>query len=185
VRGAVIMSLRSTIRNRVSTKKYTTEWVNPDKIISLLDTAVYAPNHKMREPWRFIIIEGEGKDKLVNNYVNMFKESEREDQRKLLSKVMEAPAIVSVIMKKSPVLADEVEDLQACAALIQNFLLLLEEERMASHWKTPKYIESEKFKDALGIQNNEVIVALIMVGYPLAKTEPKTRQSAKSLTTIY
>lgn len=179
------MTIKNSIKNRVSTKKYTNEWVNPAKIIELLDIAVYAPNHKMRQPWRFIIVEGTGKDKFANAYLSLFKENEREVQKNLLSKVMEAPAIVAIVMKKNPSLADELEDLQACAALIQNFLLLLEEEKMASHWKTPKYIEADKFKDALGVTCDELIVGLIMVGYPLVKTEPKPRNSAKSLTTIY
>lgn len=179
------MSITNTIKKRVSTKKYTNEWVNPDKLIDLLETAVYAPNHKMRQPWRFIIIEGLGKEKFLNKYLDMFKTNDRDEQKTALSKVMEAPAIVAVVMKKNPVFEDELEDLQACAALTQNFLLLLEEENMASHWKTPKYIETDKFKDALGISCDELVAGLVMVGYPQVKTAPKPRQSAKSLTTIY
>lgn len=179
------MSVKNIIKNRVSTKKYTNEWVNPKKLIELLSIAVYAPNHKMRQPWRFIIIEGSGKDKFLNNYLALFKDNVRDEQQNLLSKVMEAPAIVAILMEKNPSLSDELEDLQACAALIQNFLLLLEEEKMASHWKTPKYIETDKFKDALGVKCNELVVGLVMVGYPLIKAEPKIRKSADSLTTIY
>ena len=179
------MSIADTIKNRVSIAKFTSEWVNPTKIIELLDIAVYAPNHKMRQPWRFIILEGLGKDKFIQNYLLQIKESDREEHQKLLMKVMSAPAVVAFIMKKNAVYADEIEDIQACAALIQNFLLLLEEERMGSFWKTPKYIESDKFKDALGIRYDELVLSLVMVGYPQVKIEPKKRESAKLLTTIY
>lgn len=179
------MSVASTIKSRVSTAKFTSQWVNPTKIIELLDVAVYAPNHKMRQPWRFIILEGAGKDKFVTTYLAQVKESEREEHKKLVMKVMSAPAVVAFVMKKNSVYADEIEDIQACAALIQNFLLLLEDEKMGSFWKTPKYIETEKFKDTLGIRYDELVLGLVMVGYPQVKVEPKLRESAKLLTTIY
>ena len=56
---------------------------------------------------------------------------------------------------------------------------------MGSFWKTPKYIETEKFKDVLGIRYDELVLGLVMVGYPQVKVEPKLRESAKLLTTIY
>lgn len=179
------MSVADTIKNRVSTAKFTAEWVNPEKIIELLETAVYAPNHKMRQPWRFIILEGLGKEKFVHQYLLQIKETERDEHKKLVMKVMSAPAVVAFIMKKNPVYSDEIEDIQACAALIQNFLLLLEDEKMGSFWKTPKYIETDKFKDVLGIRFDELVLGLVMVGYPQVKVEPKKRESAKLLTTIY
>ena len=179
------MSIQDVIKNRVSTIKFTTEWVNPEKLIEFLEVAVYAPNHKMRQPWRFIILEGHGKDRFLENYLKLYKDNERNEKKELLTKVFSAPAIISIIMKKNSVLADELEDMQACAALIQNFLLLLEDQKMGSFWKTPKYIESDKFKDALGVQGDELVLGLIMVGYPLVKLEPKKRTSARLLTTIY
>jgi nitroreductase len=178
------MSLREVIRSRVSTSKFASQWVNPQHLIDLLDVAVYAPNHKMRQPWRFIILEGEGKDGWVSAYLQTIKESDREDHKSVLMKVMSAPAVVIFVMKKNPILVDDLEDLQASAAVIQNFLLLLEEEKMGSFWKTPKYMESDKFKESLHIQSDELIVALVMVGYPALKMEPKLRKSARELTTI-
>ncbi|HOI85684.1 MAG TPA: nitroreductase [Acholeplasmataceae bacterium] len=179
------MSLRETIKSRVSTAKFASHWVNPHHLVELLDVAIYAPNHKMRQPWRFIILEGEGKDRWINHYLPTIKESDREEHKNVLMKVMSAPAVVVFVMKKNPVLVDDLEDLQACAALIQNFLLLLEEEKIGSFWKTPKYIDSDKFKDSLNIKGDEIIVALVMVGYPAVKMEPKPRKSAHELTTIF
>lgn len=179
------MSLQETIKHRVSTAKFTTEWVNPERIIDLLDIAVYAPNHKMRQPWRFIILEGMGKNKLINTYLSMIKDVDKENEKNMIMKVFSAPLVLGVIMKKNPVFTDELEDLQATAALIQNMLLLLEDHKMGSFWKTPKYMETDKFKDALGLGFDEIVVALIMIGYPMVKIEPKPRKQARLLTTIY
>jgi nitroreductase len=180
-----LMSIKNTLKNRVSTTKFTKDNVNPKTIIDLLDFAVYAPNHKMREPWRFIILEGEGKTTFVSKYISSFKEIEQSDQQALIHKAFQAPLVLAIVMPKNPDFRDELEDLQACAALIENFLLLLTEEGLSGAWKTPMYIESDRFKDILGLSSQEIVVGLIMVGYPEQIPNPKSRKSARDLTTIY
>lgn len=179
------MTIKDTLKARVSTTKFTEQKISSKMIIDLLEYAIYAPNHKMREPWRFVILEGEGKLKFITNYVTSFKQMEQDEQRLQLHKIFSAPLILAVIMKKNPDFRDELEDLQACAALIENFLLLITEEGMSGAWKTPKYMESDRFKDILGLSNQEIVVGLVMVGYPDKKAEPKPRKSAHQLTTIY
>lgn len=179
------MSIKNTLKSRVSTTKFTTDLVDPQKIIELLDYAVYAPNHKMREPWRFIILEGEGKVSFVSKYIHSFKPLEQNEQQLLVNKVFQAPFVLAVVMPKNPDYRDELEDLQACAALIENFLLLLTEEGLSGAWKTPKYIESDRFKDILGVTSNEIVVGLVMVGYSEQTPNPKRRKSAQEITTIY
>ncbi len=179
------MSIKSTLKSRVSTTKFNGDKVEPNTIIDLLDFAVYAPNHKMREPWRFIILEGEGKKTLVSRYVSSFKEIDQNEQLAMLNKVFQAPLVLAIVMPKNPDYRDELEDLQACAALIENFLLLLTEEGLSGAWKTPKYIESDRFKDILGVTSQEIVVGLVMVGFPEQTLTPKKRKSAYELTTIY
>ncbi|MDY0075117.1 MAG: nitroreductase [Acholeplasmataceae bacterium] len=179
------MSIEHIIKNRVSTSKFTPERVNPELLIDLLDVAVYAPNHKLRQPWRFIILEGQGKETFVKKYLQTMKETEQAEVSPKLQKVMDAPAVVVFIMKKNPIFQDDLEDLQACAALMQNFLLLLVDHNMAGFWKTPNYIQSDKFKDTLNLATDEIVVGMIMVGYPEAMMIAKPRKSAKELTTIY
>lgn len=179
------MSIKNTLKSRVSTTKFTNRKVDPNTIIELLDFAVYAPNHKMREPWRFIILEGEGKNALVSKYIASFKEIEQNEQFTLVNKAFQAPLVLAVVMPKNPDFRDELEDLQACAALIENFLLLLTEEGLSGAWKTPKYIESDRFKDILGVTSQEIVVGLVMVGYSEQTLIPKRRKSAHEITTIY
>ncbi len=183
--GDVNVILKDIIRNRVSSNKFTSTKVETDHIIELLDYSVYAPNHKMREPWRFIILEGSGKANFLKNYLNEVKEEQKDDIKKNMEKVFQAPMVVTFVMPKNTDYADELEDLQAISAVIQNFLLLLEEQGYGSFWKTPKYIESDLFKEILGLNTNEIIAGLIMVGYVESKNQPKPRKKAKDITTIY
>ena len=179
------MLLKEIIRNRVSSNKFTNTKVENNLIIELLDQAVYAPNHKMREPWRFIILEGDGKMNFIQKYLDEIHEEQKDEIKKTMEKVFQAPMVVAFVMPKNTDYSDELEDLQAISAVIQNFLLLLEEQGLGSFWKTPKYIESDLFKEVLGLNTNEIIAGLIMVGYVLSKNPPKPRKKAKDITTIY
>ncbi|MEY8744989.1 nitroreductase family protein [Bacillales bacterium AN1005] len=51
------------IKNRRTVKKFKKDAVPTDKIIELLDAAVWAPNHKLREPWRFLLFTGDAPQK--------------------------------------------------------------------------------------------------------------------------
>lgn len=179
------MNLSEIIKKRVSVNKFNEMAVNVDLVKQLLDHAVYAPNHKMREPWRFVLLEGEGKKKFVSNYINQVSESSREESQQLLSKVFSAPMIVAFIMPVNKDFRDELEDLQAVATLIQNFLLLATEANLATSWKTPKYIESEIFKEVIGCMPNEIIVGMVMIGYTDLTIAPKPRKTAEELVTVY
>ena len=179
------MKLSDLIRQRVSIGKFVDDHISTDLIISLLDDAVYAPNHKMREPWRFIIVEGDGKDLLVNRYLHELSDDQQNEVKPSLLKIFSAPLVLAVVMPTLKDIRDELEDLQANAAMIQNFLLLCTEQKLSTFWKTPLFIESDRFKDVLGLENHEIIVGLIMVGYPNQIPVPKKRKSARDKTTIY
>ncbi len=71
-------SLAHTIRNRRSIRSFKPETVPSEVILEMLETAVYAPNHRLTEPWRFIYAASEaGKAKLADSYVSFFKKDKR------------------------------------------------------------------------------------------------------------
>ncbi|HCB66982.1 MAG: hypothetical protein A2084_00105 [Tenericutes bacterium GWC2_39_45] len=179
------MKLSDLIKKRVSVNKFNEKEVDVELVKKLLDDAVYAPNHKMREPWRFVLLEGEGKKKFVSEYVSQVGNLQKEETKQSLSKVFSAPLIVAFIMPVNKDYRDELEDLQAVAALIQNYLLLATEANLSTSWKTPKYIESEVFKEVIGCMPNEIVVGLIMTGYTDLDVQLKQRKRAETLVTVY
>ena len=179
------MSVKELIKRRVTITKFNHLPVDSNLIIDLLDDAVYAPNHKMREPWRFIIVENDNKEELIARYITKIRNDQKSEMIDLMAKVFSAPMVLAVITPIGNDIRDELEDMQAGAAMIQNFLLLATENGLATAWKTPKYIESDLFKDVLGIRVDEIVLALIMIGYSDSEGKPKVRKKASSLTTFY
>ncbi|MCR3906841.1 MAG: nitroreductase [Tenericutes bacterium] len=179
------MSVKEIIKKRVSQSNFSNRKIDVELLVNLLEDAVYAPNHKMRQPWRFIILEGIGKENFKKKYLGELKEEARNQFEIKFNKVFSAPSVVAFLMTKNDNIHDDLEDMQAVAALIQNFLLLLTELNIGSHWKTPPYIETDIFKDVLGVKTNEIVLGLVMVGYPEISVPSKPRKTAQSLTTIY
>lgn len=179
------MNVIDAVKNRVSVGKFLDQKVPINLVVDMLDHAVYAPNHKLREPWRFIMLQDEGKDLFIHRYLSELSDDQQNEIKPTLLKVFSAPLVMAVIMPTSKDMRDELEDLQANAAMIQNFLLLANENHLATFWKTPRYIESDKFKDILGVLPHEFVTALIMIGYSDQIPVPKKRKEASDLVTIY
>src|SRR5882762_269825 len=58
--------INALIRNRRSVfpRDYSGEIVDDKIILQMMENANWAPNHKMTEPWRFVIFSGEGLHRL-------------------------------------------------------------------------------------------------------------------------
>ncbi len=179
------MMLHDLIKTRVSQKTYLDKKVDLKEIEEMLDISVFAPNHKMREPWRFIIVEGKQKEVLTNRYLSNLADDQKDDAKKKLNKIMVAPCIIAFVMPLSLDYDDEIEDIQANAMAMQNFLILANEKGLSTHVKTPLFIKTDLFKEVLKLNENEIITALVMVGYADQKNSAKRRTPAKDLMTYY
>ncbi len=68
--------LRDIIRSRRSIRKFKQGPVPAEVILDMLETAKYAPNHRVTEPWRFIYVSSEtGKANLINTFAAFSKKS--------------------------------------------------------------------------------------------------------------
>lgn len=179
------MNISELIKTRVSQKTYLPKKVEDALIEELLDVSVYAPNHKMREPWRFIIIKDENRNVFKNRYLDQLPKDQVEAVEKKLDKIFSAPTVIAFIMPLTLDYDDEIEDLQANAMLVENFLLLANERGLATHVKTPLLIKTDLFKSVLNLESREIVSCLVMIGYADKKNVAKRRTPAKELTSYY
>lgn len=179
------MTLENLIKTRVSQKTYTDQSVDQTLVEELLDISVFAPNHKMREPWRFIAIEGEQKELFKSRYLEQLPRDFAEEVGKKLDKMFQAPLIIAFVMPLTQDYDDEIEDLQANAMLIQNFMLLANEKGLSTHVKTPHFIKTDLFKSIIKLEPREIVSAIVMVGYADKNNTAKRRTPVKELLTYY
>src|SRR3954471_3326271 len=55
----------TALLNRTSVRHFRPEAVPPEVIGQLLECAVRAPNHKLTEPWRFVVLTGRARDRFA------------------------------------------------------------------------------------------------------------------------
>ena len=69
--------LLKTIKDRRNTKSFTEEEVKKSDIELILESGVWAPNHRNTEPWRFVVIDksSELKKEISRSMISLQEES--------------------------------------------------------------------------------------------------------------
>jgi nitroreductase len=152
------------IRARRTHKQYGSEPVPEAVVRELVDLARWAPNHKLTNPWRFRLLGPETRGRIDE----LVPEAE-------VIKLRRAPTLVLVtaVRSEDPVLAEE--DVLAAAAATYAVLLAATERGLASYWRTPSCFREPAVREALGLGDEETIVALVHLGPPATDPPPKER----------
>ena len=186
------MNLTEIIKGRRSIHRFQDREVSPQLITELLDTAVWAPNYHLTEPWRFIIVHGDdAKEKLAQTVktIRASKETDPEKQKaiaeKVYKKIKSNPMYLIVVMKEDDNPRVKEDDFAATCCLIQNFSLLAWEKEIGMTWHSYGWLDDPIFREAYGIAPNERAICNMHMGYPEIIPTPQERKSAKELVTIF
>ncbi|MBS3681445.1 nitroreductase [Ornithinibacillus massiliensis] len=165
--------LAKLIRERRSIKKgYNNKMVKKEIVTQLLEDAIWAPTHGMRQPWRFIFVGENQKREFAKKIASTYPEEKQENRESYLN---EPNAILVVIMEKGDNQKKQDENFGATACLIQNFQLLAWEQGLGVVWKTNPHIYDPNVEEILQVQENERIVGFLHMGYFDEQPEKKER----------
>ncbi|WP_412856475.1 nitroreductase [Bacillus sp. 179-C3.3 HS] len=180
------LTVRDAVRYRRSIRQFKEKAVTVEQLEPLLEDAVYAPNHKLTEPWRFLYATtDEAKAIFIERFIAYFlrhnpeaKEEKINQYREYFSKV---PALLFVILKEdeNPVVRND--DFAAVSALIQNFQLLAWDQGIGMVWKSGRILYDQEFQQEMGLKENERFAAILHIGYPKEVPMEKSRQKVSTL----
>ena len=180
--------LMETIRSRRSIKRFTGQAVSRADIDQLLEAATLAPNHKMTEPWRFYVL-GPRARRAYGEALGARKASKLEDAEaaaQVVAKVAgenEAlPAVIAVAMKASEDAERLREDYAATFMGVQNLCLAAAALGLGTHIKTGAVMDDPAARAAVGVADDERIVAIVNLGWPAEVPPPKNRRAASEMT---
>ncbi len=185
------MDLQEAIRTRRSIGKVKADPVPRTLIERIVESAIWAPNHYRTEPWKFVVVTGDGRLKLGRAYAEIAAEAlegvaEEEREQRLArepAKALRAPVVIAVAC--SPSQAPKVlraEELAAVHAAVQNMLLTAHACGLGAIWRTGEPVHHPAMKRALGLAENDEVVGLIYIGYPDMAPPPAERSSATAKT---
>ena len=159
-------------RRSVSWKKMNGRLIADDTVRELLELAHWAPTHGRTEPWLFFVYTGEAMPQFAREHAELYRQNTPEDKfmqanyDKLLHNTdMASHLIVSVMKRGGNPKIDQIEEIAAASAAIQNILLGAAAQDIASFWSTGGMTHARSLKDHLLLGAEDVVLGLIFLGY--------------------
>ncbi len=180
-------AVEQNIISRRSIKKFKKDPVETEELIELLNVAKWAPNHKLTEPWRFKLYVDGGKEEFVQAYIDSQPKVEGEVAEKVEKKAQyfrDIPVHLVVIMPEDPRQRRWDEDYGAVSTFIQNFQLAAWERGIGMIWRSNDWVYDPVFREGIGVQQGEKVVATLMIGYAEHVPAARPRTDIRELLTI-
>ncbi|MEX2526722.1 MAG: nitroreductase [Gemmatimonadota bacterium] len=179
------MDTLQSISARRSVKVFAPEPVTREQISTLLETVVAAPNHRMTEPWRFVVVGPEARETYASIVADR-KAAKCDDEaqaelvrQKAVANATSIPWTIAVIQLLAQDSAVREEDYATVYMGIQNLLLAAVAMGLGTHVKTGGIMDDPRIRTLLGMEGDERIVALVQVGFPEAVPDAKPRTPAR------
>jgi nitroreductase len=154
------MDAREAILTRRTIKDFKPDLVPSDALDRALSAGTWAQNHKLTEPWRFIVLGPETHRAIATI------------DQKLATK----PTIVAVTYRLNGDAVQQREDYAATCCAIQNIQLAAWADGLGMQWSTGRTAMSPQTHALLGINaGEEEMVGLLYFGYPASvpKAQPR------------
>jgi nitroreductase len=172
----------TAIQSRRTIKEFRSDPIPEDTLWRILDAARWAPNHRLTEPWRIAVIGTQSRESLADALANLTASSRdpsvmakaKDEARR---KIMSSPVLLAVTCRLAGNPAQEVEDLAAVCAAVQNLQLAAWGEGIGTHWNTGKATRLPETSALLELpERGEQLVGFLYLGYPAQVPEPPKRR---------
>lgn len=142
----------------------------PEAVITqILESANYAPTHKLTQPWRFVVMTGQAKNRLGLELGQLYKSTVSENQflqkkfNSFSEKTAQAECIIAINIQFNPDKLPAWEEIAATACAVQNMALTAQALNIGAYWSSPAFVE--KLDAFLGLSTNEKCYGLFYMGY--------------------
>ena len=169
-------SVLEAIRTRRTVRDYTDKPISRDLLTGWLEAACWAPNHRLTEPWRFIVLKHGGAKReevaqMCRNHSFATSEQLPEPKRNETAdasrdEILSAPGFVYVY---SLVGDDEVtrkENYAATSCAVQNLSLAAHADGFAVGWSTGRATQLEGLASVIGADESWEMVGILFMGEP-------------------
>jgi nitroreductase len=163
------MDLIEALNTRSTAKTYGPDAPTKEHLAVALQAAVRAPDHGRLRPWRFMVVEGDQRNKfaelLASSASRRTPGLSEGDLERVREKALRAPMIIIVACRVVPgTKVPAIEQLLAAGAATQNILLALHAQGYAAAWKTGEGAYDANVKTALGLAADDHIIGFVYTG---------------------
>lgn len=179
------MELHEALLTRRTVYKVQDRPVPDDVIDRALDAARWAPNHRLTEPWRFVVVGprtrlllGGVAERLALEKAGSMPAEERDRQvKRAVEKLTRLPALIVIAYSRSPDDAfRDREDYAAAVCAAQNLQLSLWADGVGCQWSTGGVTRDDESYRILSLEKEAFdIIGFFKIGYPLEVPALKRR----------
>jgi nitroreductase len=187
-KGDAIMNTLETIAARRSIRRFKPDPIPENVLRTILTAGMQAPSGKNRQPWKFIVVQGEQRVEMMRHMrqgIDHFKQrGEGTGSAEWTAGVMDqAPVTVFVFNPhglhpwQKHTIDDNFDDLvnvQSVGAAIQNMILAAQDLGLGSLWICDVFYAEEELLPWLG--EDCQLVAAVSFGYPDESPEARKRK---------
>lgn len=160
-------------RRTIYPEFYSERSVHREQVETMLNNAIWAPNHGNTQPWKFVVFLDRHRQQLSSFLSELYRKlhSEKEFKQKKYEKLKNRPlmagAVVVVSLKRdsqSPI--SELEEIEAVACAVQNMSLTCTAFGLGSFWSTPRLIYTPEMNRFLALGEQDKCLGILYIGYP-------------------
>ena len=178
------MDTFDAIARRASVRTFKPEPLPRHVIERLLGAAVRAPNHKLTEPWRFVVVTGQAKRRYAEirkaHRARKFDNPESPEARAAMEKTyqehLNTPAFLFVLTQVSDDPVRREEDYGATMMAIENLLVAAAADGIGTFLRTGGIMTHPDVVALIGVPADARIVGIISLGYLAQAPEPSPRR---------
>lgn len=183
------MKTSDAISARRSVKRFTDRAVTREEIETLLAAATLAPNHRLTQPWRFYVL-GPTARHAYGLALGARKARKVEDpaagaalQESIGAEHRALPGMIAVAVVNIDNAEQREEDYAAAMMAVQNISLTAVSLGLGTHIKTGAIMGDPAARAAVGLSDDQRIIAIVNVGEPAEELAAKKREPAAAFTT--
>ena len=178
-------SIVDALQSRVSSPKLCEPGPTRSDVETLVRCAVRAPDHGRLKPWRFVVVEDDGRAALGELFERalLAKDADASEQKRAKTKLMplRAPLVIVAIANvttshKVPVM----EQVIATGVAVQNMQLAAIELGYGAIWRTGGMASSSVVRNHFELEPEDQIVGFLYVGTPVGEARSPVAQDLES-----
>lgn len=159
------------------------------ELAQAIQAALAAPDHHRLHPWRFLQVQGEGRQALGQAFlaaVIAAGETNPAQLERTPNLPLRAPLIlVAVVDTKQHPKVPVVEQVLSMGAAVQNLLLVLQAQGYATMWRTGGVAESPVLKQHLGLKAEDEVAGFIYIGTQAKPVPPRERLNVQDYLQVW
>ncbi len=168
------MEALDALLTRVSHARLSDPAPSPEQLDRLFRVALRAPDHGQLRPWRFILVEGEGRRALGDLYARALASRQPDAAEEALAKARNMPLRAPLLVVAVACLQDHpkvphAEQLLAAGCAAHGLVLGAYAQGLGAMWRTGEMATDPVVHAGLGLGEQERIIGFVYLGTPMGE----------------